>query len=72
MLDWARQQVPFLPARCMPLTFGNPNDDVGIAKQGNTFTDVLSNNIGDARRGQERYVDTRVRQLCESIWTRYR
>ena len=56
-----------LPARGMLFTFGDLNDDFGIAKQGNTFTHVLSNRIGDARRGQERYFGTRVRQLCESI-----
>ena len=56
-----------LPARCMLLTLGDLNDDFGIAKQESVFTRVLSNNVGDARRGQERYDGTRVRQFCESF-----
>ena len=67
MLTRIRTHTENLPGRCLLLSYGDVNDDFGLCKQGDSFVDVQSSCIGDARRGQERFVSTRFRQLCETL-----
>ena len=55
MLSWIREQTQRLPSRCMLLSYGDINDDLGLCKQGSNFVDVRSPCIGDNvfLRGQE-------------------
>ena len=67
MLAWIRTHTENLPGRCLLLSFGDFNDDFGSSKQGDNFVDVQSSCIGDARRGKEKFIGTRFRQLCETL-----
>ena len=68
MITWLNEQLRSLPERCLCLTFGDYSDDFGKCKSsGQGFIDVTSHSVANARKGSERFVATRFRQLCETL-----
>ena len=67
MIAWAEQQTQHLPGRCLHMSFGDVNDDVGLELSSNSWSRVQSSAIGTARLGQEKIVGKQYRQYCEKM-----
>ena len=65
MMLWAEFQTKNLPGRCLQMTFGDINDDVGQSRQNGAWQQIESHAIGTARCGPEKFVGSMHRQYCE-------
>ena len=67
MLTWIREKISMLPMRTLLMTYGDINDDFGLARtDGNQFVPVHSHSVGSQRVGQEKFVSTQLRQVFEA------
>ena len=68
IVDWMQDQIAKLPQRCTLFTFGDINDDFGrIRHNGSSnFSEVTTSaSLGTARLGDEKFISTRFRHMCE-------